>query len=98
MLKLSVHLMLPALLLVGGPAGAQTRHAVENDAPAVLFAKCTTVGSEEYDGRQCIAFRDAADKEIAACMSKGASNSHGYRALRLRCVEDQARRFADPAK
>ena len=96
MFKLSVHFMLPAVLLVAAAAEAQTQHVVANDAPAALYVKCTTVGSEEYDSRQCTAFRAAADREISACMSGGATNSHGYRALRLRCVEQQAVRFTDP--
>lgn len=95
MIKLSVLFVLPALLLGTGGAEAQTRHVVASDAPAQLFEKCTTVGSDEYDGRQCIAFRAAADREIAACMSKGAMSSHGYRALRLRCADEQALRFTD---
>lgn len=93
MLKSSVHFLLPALLLASGTADAQTKHVVKTDGPAALYAKCTTVGSDEYDGRQCTAFRAAAEKEIATCMSKGAANSHGYRALRLRCLEQQVERF-----
>lgn len=95
MFKLSIHLMLPAVLLVAGAADAQTQHVVANDAPSALYVKCTTVGSEEYDGRQCTAFRAAADREISTCMSGGATGSHGYRALRLKCVEQQALRFTD---
>ena len=95
MFKLSAHFVLAAVLLVGGAADAQTQHVVANDAPAALYVKCTTVGSEEYDGRQCMAFRAAADREISDCMSGGATGSHGYRALRLRCVEQQAVRFTD---
>ena len=97
MFKLSVHFALPALLLFAGAAGAQTKHVVATDTTAALYEKCTTVGSDEYDGRQCIAFRAAADKEIATCMSGGAANSHGYRALHLRCADAQARRFSNPA-
>ncbi|MFM7446002.1 MAG: hypothetical protein ACKO2N_19230 [Tabrizicola sp.] len=95
MFKLSVHFVLPALLLFAGAATAQTQHVVANDAPAQLYVKCTTAGSDEYDGRQCIAFRAAANREISACMSRGAANSHGYRALRLKCVEQQAAQFTD---
>jgi hypothetical protein len=87
----------PALLLFAGAAAAQTQHVVETDSPAALHDKCTTVGSDDYDGRQCTAFRAAAVEEIAACMSGGAANSsHSYRALRLRCVEQQAVRFTNP--
>jgi uncharacterized protein (DUF1778 family) len=93
MFKLSAHFMLPVVLLLSGPAGAQTGHVVDSDAPARLYAKCTTVGTKEYNGRQCIAFRTAANQEIADCMSKGAANSHGYRALRVICADEQARRF-----
>ena len=96
MFKLSLHFMLPALLLVAGAAEAQKQHVVANNAPAELYVKCTTVGSDEYDGSQCVAFRAAAVLEISACMSGGAANSHGYRALRLKCVEQQAVRFTDP--
>ena len=96
MFKLSVHFMLPAVLLVAGAAEAQTQHVVANDGPAQLYVKCTTAGSEDYDGRQCVAFRAAADREISDCMSGGATGSHGYRALRLKCVEQQAVRFTDP--
>ena len=97
MLKLSVHFVLPALLLFAAAAGAQTKHVVATDTPAALYEKCTTVGSDEYDGRQCIAFRAAADKEIATCMSGGAANSHGYRALHFICADAQVRRFSNPA-
>ncbi len=96
MFKLSVHFVLPALLLVAGAAEAQTQHGVASDGPAQLYVKCSTVGSDEHDSRQCIAFRAAANREISVCMNKGAANSHGYRALRLRCVEQQAVRFTDP--
>ncbi len=98
MFKLSIHFLLPAALLVAGAASAQMQHVVANDTPAMLHAKCTTVGSEDYDSRQCTAFRAAADREIAACMSGGATGSHGYRALRLKCVEQQAVRFTDPVE
>lgn len=97
MFKLSARMILPAMLLMTGGAGAQTQHVVKTDAPAALYMKCTTVGSEEYDSNQCNSFRAAADKEIAACMSGGAANSHGYRALRLRCAEALARRFTESA-
>jgi hypothetical protein len=87
----------PALLLFSGAATAQTQHVVATDSPAALYDKCTTVGSDDYDGRQCAAFRAAVAEEIAACMGGGAANSsHGYRALRLRCVEQQAVRFTNP--
>jgi hypothetical protein len=96
MFKLSIHFMLPALLLVAGAAEAQTQDGVARDDPAQLYVKCSTVGSDEHDSRQCIAFRAAANREISACMSGGGANSHGYRALRLRCVEQQAVRLTDP--
>jgi hypothetical protein len=95
MFKLPVHFALPAMLLLAGPAAAQMQHVIANDAPAQLYAKCTTAGSDEYDGRQCIAFRAAANEEISTCMSRGAATSHGYRALRLKCVEQQAARFIE---
>ena len=99
MFKLSLHFMLPALLLVAGAAEAQKQHVVANNAPAELYVKCTTVGSDEYDGSQCVAFRAAAVLEISACMSGGAANSsHSYRALRLRCVEQQTVRFTGPVE
>ncbi len=98
MFRVAVHFVLPAVLLLTGAAGAQTRHVVETDAPAALYVKCTTVGAEGYGGHQCITFRAAAKREIAACMSEGAASSHGYRALRLRCVDAQDQRFTNPAK
>ena len=94
MLKPLACVFLPAFLLGVGAAKAQTQHVVTNDDPAALYAKCTTVGSDDYGSRQCVAFRDAANREISACMSKGAANSHGYRALHLLCADAQARRFA----
>lgn len=96
MFKFSVTFLVPAVLLGAGATQAQTQHVFANDAPAALYAKCTTVGSDEYDGRQCIAFRAGANREISACMNGGATNSHSYRALRLRCVEQQTTRFEDP--
>lgn len=97
MLKSTACGLVPALLLFAGAAAAQTQHVAATDTPAALYDKCTTVGSDDYDGRQCTAFRAAAVEEIAACMSGGAANSsHSYRALRLRCVEQQAVRFTNP--
>jgi hypothetical protein len=77
MFRFSVHFVLPAVLLFAGAAGAQTQHVVETDAPAALDVKRTTVGSEGYDGHQCVTFWAAARPEIAACMSEGAVSGHG---------------------
>jgi hypothetical protein len=98
MFRVVVHFALPAVLLLAGAAAAQSRQAVESDAPAALYVKCTTVGSEGYGSHQCITFRAAAKQEIAACMSEGATSSHGFRALRLRCVDAQDQRFTTPAR
>jgi hypothetical protein len=99
MLKSTACGLVPALVLFAGAAAAQTQHVVATDSPAALYGKCTTVGSDDYDGSRCTAFRAAAHEEIAACMSGGAANSsHGYRALRLRCVERQTVRFTNPVE
>ncbi len=94
MFKLALFALLPAVALQSAAAEARHREAV--DSPVQLYVKCTTVGSEDYGGGQCTAFRAAMNKEITACMNQGANSSQGYRALRLRCVDQQRQRFTGP--
>jgi len=96
MFKFANYALMPALVLFAGAAEARPRQVDTTDSPAELYVKCTTVGSKDYDGHQCTAFRAAAHEEISACMSQGATSSQGYRALRLKCVEQQVLRFTNP--
>ncbi|MFN5996555.1 MAG: hypothetical protein ACK47C_05815 [Paracoccaceae bacterium] len=96
MFKFAIHALMPAVVVLAGVAEARPRQVDTSDSPAELYVKCTTVGSKDYDGHQCTTFRAAAHEEISACMSQGATNSQGYRALRLKCVELQVLRFTDP--
>lgn len=94
MFKLALYALMPAVVLSAAAAEARHREAV--DSPSQLYVKCTTVGTDDYAGRQCTAFRAALNQEIAACMTQGATGSHSYRALRLRCVDLQRQRFTNP--
>lgn len=96
MFKFAVYALMPAVVVLAGVAEARPRQVETNDSPAELYVKCTTVGSKDYDGRQCATFRAAAHEEISACMSQGATDSQGYRALRLKCVAQQVRRITNP--
>ena len=97
MLKSAIHALLSVLMLSASAADAGRERVSKNSSPEQLYVECTTVGSKEYLGRQCLAFRAAANKEVAACMQQGASDMQGYRVRYLICVEVQRARSVNPS-